>query len=89
IALTTGLVIRINNMSGWIMWVVNGIFENVGQVQDGMQTIAVPRTVVDRPGAQPLRVTQGEVRFEHVGFHYGKGSGVIEGLDLVVRPGER
>ncbi len=89
IALTTGLVIRINNMSGWIMWVVNGIFENVGQVQDGMQTIAVPRTVTDRADAQPLHVTQGEVRFEQVGFHYGKGSGVIEGLDLVVKPGER
>ncbi|KJJ99311.1 multidrug ABC transporter ATP-binding protein [Burkholderiaceae bacterium 26] len=89
IALTTGLVIRINNMSGWIMWVVNGIFENVGQVQDGMQTIALPRAVIDQPGAKPLNVTQGEVRFEHVGFHYGKGSGVIEGLDLVVRPGER
>lgn len=89
IALTTGLVIRINNMSGWIMWVVNGIFENVGQVQDGMQTIALPRAVVDQPGAKPLRVTQGEVRFEHVEFHYGKGGGVIEGLDLVVRPGER
>lgn len=89
IALTTGLVIRINNMSGWIMWVVNGIFENVGQVQDGMQTIAVPRTVTDRPDAQPLQVTRGEVRFERVGFHYGKGGGVIEGLDLVVHPGER
>ena len=89
IALTTGLVIRINNMSGWIMWVVNGIFENVGQVQDGMQTIALPRAVIDHPGAKPLHVTQGEVRFEHVVFHYGKGSGVIEGLDLVVRPGER
>jgi len=89
IALTTGLVIRINNMSGWIMWVVNGIFENVGQVQDGMQTIALPRAVIDQPDAKPLHVTRGEVRFEHVGFHYGKGSGVIEGLDLVVRPGER
>ncbi|WP_439891707.1 ABC transporter ATP-binding protein [Ralstonia sp. 25C] len=89
IALTTGLVIRINNMSSWIMWVVNGIFENVGQVQDGMQTIAVPRTVTDRPDAKPLHITQGEVRFEQVGFHYGKGGGVIEGLDLVVRPGER
>ncbi|KHK58876.1 multidrug ABC transporter ATP-binding protein [Ralstonia sp. A12] len=89
IALTTGLVIRINNMSGWIMWVVNGIFENVGQVQDGMQTIALPRTVTDRPDAKPLHVTRGEVRFEQVGFHYGKGGGVIEGLDLVVQPGER
>ncbi|WP_343659740.1 ABC transporter ATP-binding protein [Ralstonia sp.] len=89
IALTTGLVIRINNMSGWIMWVVNGIFENVGQVQDGMQTIALPRAVIDQLDAKPLHVTRGEVRFEHVGFHYGKGSGVIEGLDLVVHPGER
>jgi ABC-type multidrug transport system fused ATPase/permease subunit len=78
IALSTGLVIRINNMSGWIMWVVNGIFENVGQVQDGMKTIAVPRRVLDRPDAQPLDIRQGEVRFDHVGFHYGKGSGVID-----------
>jgi ATP-binding cassette subfamily B multidrug efflux pump len=89
IALSTGLVIRISNMSGWIMWVVNGIFENVGQVQDGMKTIAVPRKVLDRDDAQPLRVTRGEVRFEDVGFHYGKGSGVIEGVKLVVRPGEK
>jgi len=59
IALSTGLVIRINNMSGWIMWVVNGIFENVGQVQDGMKTIAVPRRVLDRPDAQPLDIRQG------------------------------
>jgi ATP-binding cassette subfamily B multidrug efflux pump len=89
IALATGLVIRIINMSGWIMWVVTGIFDNIGQVQDGMQTISVPRQVVDRADAQPLRVERGEVRFEEVSFHYGKGSGVIEGLDLVVRPGEK
>ncbi|EKZ96910.1 ABC transporter ATPase and permease [Cupriavidus sp. HMR-1] len=89
IALSTGLVIRINNMSGWIMWVVNGIFENVGQVQDGMKTIAVPRRVLDRPDAQPLDIRQGEVRFDHVGFHYGKGSGVIDNVNLVVRPGEK
>ncbi|WP_375739292.1 ABC transporter ATP-binding protein [Pseudomonas boanensis] len=89
IALATGLVIRINNMSGWIMWVVNGIFENIGQVQDGMQTISVPRQVIDRTGALPLQVRRGEVRFERVNFHYGKGSGVIQGLDLRVRPGEK
>ncbi|URF06006.1 ABC transporter ATP-binding protein/permease [Cupriavidus campinensis] len=89
IALTTGLVIRINNMSGWIMWVVNGIFENVGQVQDGMKTIAVPRNVVDRPDAQALRIARGEVQFEDVGFHYGKGAGVIEHVNLTVQPGEK
>ncbi|HLD65119.1 MAG TPA: ABC transporter ATP-binding protein [Pseudomonas sp.] len=89
IALATGLVIRIVNMSGWIMWVVSGIFENIGTVQDGMQTIAQPRSVTDRDEAPLLAVSQGEVRFEAVHFHYGKTSGVIAGLDLVIRPGEK
>ncbi len=89
IALTTGLVIRINNMSGWIMWVVNGIFEAIGTVQDGMQTVAQPHTVIDREDAKPLQVTRGEVRFEDIHFHYGKQGGVIAGLELTVKPGER
>ena len=89
IALSTGLVIRINNMSGWIMWVVNGIFENVGTVQDGITTIAQPRAVQDREGAMPLEVVNGAVHFEHIHFHYGKKGGVIAGLDLGVRAGEK
>ncbi|WP_281852886.1 ABC transporter ATP-binding protein [Dyella sp. GSA-30] len=89
IALSTGLVIRINNMSGWIMWVVNGIFENVGTVQDGLETISQPRAVQDRADAVPLTVSQGSVRFEEIHFHYGKASGVMAGLDLAVRPGEK
>ena len=89
IALSTGLVIRINNMSGWIMWVVNGIFEDVGTVQDGITTISQPRAVQDREGAMPLEVTHGAVRFEHIHFHYGKKGGVIAGLDLAVRAGEK
>jgi ATP-binding cassette subfamily B multidrug efflux pump len=89
IALSTGLVIRINNMSGWIMWVVNGIFENVGTVQDGITTISQPRAVQDKEGAMPLQVINGAVRFEHIHFHYGKQGGVIAGLDLAVRAGEK
>jgi ATP-binding cassette subfamily B multidrug efflux pump len=89
IALSTGLVIRINNMSGWIMWVVNGIFENVGTVQDGIETISKPRTVQDREGAAPLEVTRGAVQFDDIHFHYGKQGGVIAGLDLAVRAGEK
>jgi ATP-binding cassette subfamily B multidrug efflux pump len=89
IALSTGLVIRIENMSGWIMWVVNGLFEDIGTVQDGMETIARPHTVIDRPDAPPLRVTAGQVRFEDIHFHYGQRGGVIAGLNLTVAAGER
>lgn len=89
IALATGLVIRIVNMSGWIMWVVTGIFENIGMVQDGLQTISQPVSVTDRDQAKPLNVARGEVRFEHVDFHYGKKSGIIGDLNLTIRPGEK
>ncbi|MGN4051026.1 ABC transporter ATP-binding protein [Pseudomonas sp. SM4] len=89
IALATGLVIRIVNMSGWIMWVVTGIFENIGMVQDGLQTISQPVSVTDKDHAKPLEVARGEVRFEHVDFHYGKKRGIIGDLNLNIKAGEK
>ncbi|OPB01470.1 ABC transporter ATP-binding protein [Pseudomonas synxantha] len=89
IALATGLVIRIVNMSGWIMWVVNGIFENIGIVQDGLKTIAQPLAVTDRENAPRLKVPNAQVHFEQVDFHYGKKSGIIGGLNLNIKAGEK
>ena len=89
IALSTGLVIRIENMSGWIMWVVNGIFEDIGTVQDGMETVAKPHSVVDVADAVPLAISRGDVDFKDIHFHYGKAGGVIAGLNLQVRAGEK
>src|SRR3546814_17732376 len=71
------------------MCVVCGLFENSGTVYDGSKSIAAPLTVEDAPGAPALPPVCGDVRFENVAFHYGKGSGVIEHLDLHVRPGEK
>ena len=89
IALATGLVIRLVNMSGWIMWVVNGIFENIGMVQDGLNTIAQPLSVQDAPKAKNLEVTRGNIRFEDVRFDYGGGRQVINRLNLDIKPGEK
>ncbi|NBF04338.1 ATP-binding cassette domain-containing protein [Pseudomonas sp. Fl5BN2] len=89
IALATGLVIRIVNMSGWIMWVINGIFENIGMVEDGLKTIAQPLQLTDREQAPKLTVSEGGVRFEHVEFHYGQANKVISDLNLDIRPGEK
>ncbi|QGY56574.1 ATP-binding cassette domain-containing protein [Pantoea agglomerans] len=89
IALATGLVIRLVNMSGWIMWVVNGIFENIGTVQDGLKTIAQPLSVQDAPQAKQLKVTRGNIRFEEVRFDYGGGRQVINGFNLDIKPGEK
>ena len=89
IAFTCSLAVRMTNMSGWIMWVVTSLFENLGQVEEGMELISKPHEITDRPEAPALKVTAGEIRFEHVHFHYGRKGGIIEDLSLTVHPGER
>jgi ATP-binding cassette subfamily B multidrug efflux pump len=89
LAVALALVLRLMGMSQWVMWELTALFENIGTVKDGIGSIALPPTVDDAPDAPPLAQAQGEIRFERVSFHYGKGSGVIEDFDLVVRPGEK
>jgi len=89
LAVALALVLRFQGMSQWVMWEMTQLFENIGTVKDGISSISLPRVVSDRPAAQPLVVTKGEIRFEDVSFHYGKERGVISSLDLHVRPGEK
>jgi len=91
VATALPLAWAIANVAGFVSWEVTGIFENVGVVQEGMETIAVPHAMTDQPGARELQVQQGEIRFEHVTFTYGRNDGkrVLDDLCLVVKPGER
>jgi ATP-binding cassette subfamily B multidrug efflux pump len=79
------------NAAGWVSWEVTAIFENVGVVQEGMQSIAVPHAGVDRPDARPLEVSRGEIVFEGVSFGYGRkdAAPVLSHLNMGIRPGER
>jgi ATP-binding cassette, subfamily B, multidrug efflux pump len=89
VAAATAMALRLQGMSHWIMWEMTGLFENIGTVQDGINTLARPRVIVDAPAAEVLDVPRGEVRFDHVDFSYNDGRKVIDGLNLVVRPGEK
>jgi len=97
ISVVTGLIIRLMNMSGWFMWTLAGIFENIGVVQESMMTISRPFSVVDVEGAKPLEVKRGAIDFDDVSFDYGhtrsvgdgKPGGVIQNLSLHVAPGEK
>src|SRR5947207_15175238 len=91
VATALPLAWQIANVAGWVSWEVTGIFENIGVVQEGMQTIAVPHSGGDRRGARELAATRGEIRFEAVSFNYGRPDGklVFDRLNLTLRPGER
>ena len=92
VAAVTAMTLRVSGHAHWVMWEMTTLFESVGTIQDGINTLTRPRTVVDAPDAKPLVVTQGEVRFEDMSFAYGSGPDarpVIDRLNLTIRPGEK
>ncbi len=94
IAFAMGLVLRLQGMSQWILWEVWALFENLGVVQDGIETVARERNIVDTPDAAELQVEHGGLCYDDISFNYGKrvgdaGSGVIEHLTLGIAPGEK
>jgi ATP-binding cassette, subfamily B, multidrug efflux pump len=93
VAAATAMALRLNGISHWVMWEMASLFEQIGTVQDGINTLARSPTVLDSPDAQPLRVTRGDIRFEQVSFAYGAASSlagpVIDCLNLHIRPGEK
>jgi ATP-binding cassette subfamily B multidrug efflux pump len=93
VAATTAMALRLNGISHWVMWEMASLFEQIGTVQDGINTLARSPSIVDRPDAQPLRVTRGDIRFQAVSFSYGaeakSGQAVIDDLNLHIRPGEK
>jgi ATP-binding cassette subfamily B multidrug efflux pump len=89
VAASTALALRLNGISHWIMWEMASLFENIGTVTDGMNTLSRPHAIVDEPGAAELRVPRGEVKFDDVGFAYGGKRPVIEHFSLTIQPGEK
>ncbi len=89
VALTMGLVLRLYNLLGRMMNQLNGLMRNFGTAQNSAELVGKPLDLVDAPGATTLEVTEAHVRFDHVSFHYGRDSGVIDDLSLDIRPGER
>ena len=90
VAAVTAMALRLSGMSHWVMWEMTSLFESVGTIQDGINTLSRPRAVVEAPGAKPLVVTRGEVRFDDVTFSYRDGARpVIENLNLTIHPGEK
>ncbi|WP_298428788.1 ABC transporter ATP-binding protein [uncultured Jannaschia sp.] len=89
VAAATALVLRLNAMTGWIMWALTSFFRSLGVVEEGMETIAQPIRLTDAPGAVPLKVADGAIAFDGVTHHYGGAKGGITDLTVHVAPGEK
>ncbi|UWQ07357.1 ABC transporter ATP-binding protein [Aliiroseovarius crassostreae] len=89
VAAASALTVRLNGMSGWIMWVTIRLFEHAGVIREGLRSIAVPHELVDAPDATRLQIDRGEIRFEALTHHYGRGKGGLDNVSITVKPGEK
>lgn len=89
VATATAMALRVNGLSQYIMWESARLFENIGTVNDGMATLSKPHTILDKPQALPLKVTRGEIEFDHVDFSYEAGKPLLNGFNLNIKPGEK
>jgi ATP-binding cassette subfamily B multidrug efflux pump len=89
VAGTSALVLRLNNMTYWIMWSTSSLVQNLGVVKEGMETITYPITLTDAPQAPGLDFRHGLIEIDHVSHHYGRGTGGLSSVSLTIRPGEK
>ena len=89
VAAGTALVLRLSAMTGWIMWSLSQLYQNLGVMMEGIETISKPVDIVDVPNAKRLVVEKGSVNFDAVHFMYGRDVGGVDGIDLAIKPGER
>ena len=89
VAAATALTLRLNAMTGWIMWALTSFFRQLGVVAEGMETIAQPIDLVDAANAEPLRLTKGEIELRNLSHHYGREAGGLDRISLTIQPGEK
>ncbi|MAC02804.1 MAG: ABC transporter ATP-binding protein [Marinovum sp.] len=89
VAAATALTLRLNAMTGWIMWALSSFFRQLGVVSEGMETISQPIEMVDTSRAQPLTITEGKVEVQGLSHHYGRQSGGLSDVSFTIRPGEK
>ena len=89
VAAAGAIAMRLAQMTGWVSMALMGIWGSIGEVEDGMQTLSPPHSLVDAPDAVELGRLRGEVVFDGVSFSYGRGDGGIDDLSLRIAPGER
>lgn len=89
VAMALPLVWQAASTGGWVAWEVAGIFQNLADVGQGMESIAAPNSMVDAPGAKALDVGKGAIEFCAIDFGYTGERPLFRNFSLSIAAGER
>ncbi len=89
IAAAGAISLRLSQMTGWVSYVLMNIYSNLGEIEDGIKTLSPQHDLIDKPNAEKLEITSGEIRFDHISFAYGREIGGVHDISLTIGSGER
>ena len=89
IAAAGAISLRLSQMTGWVSFTLMTLYANLGEVEDGIKTLATPHKLGDKAEASDLLVSQGSIDFRNVSFTYGKNISAVKDISLLVKPGEK
>jgi ATP-binding cassette, subfamily B, bacterial len=81
--------IRIAQMTGWVSFTLMGLYSNVGEIENGMKTLARRDRVEDVANASELQVAGGQIALDRLSFAYGRDVGGIRDVSLTINAGEK
>lgn len=88
VAMAVPLVWQVANTGGWVAWEVSGIYQNLGEIRQGMKAIAEPNGMKE-DNSPSLETREGGVIFDRITFGYGNRPPVFDNFSLEIAPGEK
>ncbi len=90
IATSTAMALRLNGISHWVMWEMTSLYEQVGTLQDGLNTLSMHQEIKDEKNAKDLQIKKASVSFQNIVFNYpAQKKSVIHNFSLHIKPGEK
>ena len=100
--MTAGDFVMVTALTGYLLQTAYNLgqripdfYDQLGSARESIDTLIVPATVQDRPGAAALSVAQGAIHFDHIAFAYeprGRGRGarnIVQNFELYIPAGQR
>lgn len=90
VATATAMALRLNGISHWVMWEMTSLYEQIGTLQDGLNTLSIHQEIKDIKNAKDLHIQQASVSFQNIIFNYpNQKKSVIHNFSLDIKPGEK
>lgn len=90
IATSTAMALRLSGISHWVMWEMTSLYEQVGTLQDGLNTLSMHQEIKDEKSAKDLHIRKASVSFQNIVFSYpNQKKSVYHNFSLYINPGEK